>query len=84
MGEPRWADGLLPDQPEWVRSLIEDEVDRRDKRIEELEEELESAYDWKAENAAAYKQQAAEIEERLIQIADETYAAKIWDGERHE
>jgi len=37
MRETSWADGLLPDQPQWVRSLIEDEIDKRDKRIAELE-----------------------------------------------
>jgi hypothetical protein len=40
---------------------LTEKLSKAEKRIAELENELESAYDWKVENVAAYKKQPAEI-----------------------
>jgi hypothetical protein len=37
MSDPRWVDGLLPECPFWVRDLVDEELNKRDTRIKELE-----------------------------------------------
>ncbi len=39
MGD-RWVDELMPDQPLWVRDLVDQELRRRDHQISELQDRL--------------------------------------------
>lgn len=43
MSDLRWADIVMPDQPVWVRDLVEHKIDTRDKRISALEKVAEAA-----------------------------------------
>jgi hypothetical protein len=52
--EPRWVDGLMPDQPTWVRDLVDEELVRRDTTILELKTLLEETQDY----LAAYREVA--------------------------
>ena len=39
MSNKRWVDELLPDQPQWVRDLVDDELRRREARLAKVERE---------------------------------------------
>lgn len=42
MSNTRWVDDLMPDQPLWIRDLVDEELVKRDAKIQRLRGQLEN------------------------------------------
>ena len=67
MSEERWVDELMPDQPQWVCDLVDEELTKRSAEIERLREQLASAEKLAAAEAAV----SEELETRLAEADKE-------------